>query len=212
MNATYLHNRDDALAIAYDIRRRAGRAFGGAASPWYARSETKNLMHTGPVLSAVPGRTDRHTTHVPGSSYVFPADFVSHLGENNTLAGMKVLNRMGFNSGPYGLPAPHIKHGAGPPHPPRISGLGLGRAFGGNIIDLAPYRHRDQGAGRGNGVGEPTPVVIAGGEYVATPESIHDVLGTSNMKAAHDALDKWVMSTRKDHIRALKELKPPVKS
>ena len=55
----------------------------------------------------------------------------------------------------------------------------------------------DQGGGRGDGIGEPTPVVIAGGEYVATPESIQHVLGTEDMKHAHKALDHWVMERGK---------------
>ena len=136
----------------------AGMAAGGMAGvgqmPWFAKAEAKNLTHTGPVMSAVPGRTDRHNVSVPSSSYVFPADFVSHLGQNNSQAGMKVLSNMGF--GPGGVPvAPKLGHGMGLPKPPRPMGI-----------------PGDKGGARGHGVGAPTPVVIAGGEFVAPPESI----------------------------------------
>lgn len=61
-------------------------------------------VHTGPVISQVPGRTDRHEVDVPPESYVIPADVVSALGEGNTLAGMKVIARR------FGIPeAPNQK-------------------------------------------------------------------------------------------------------
>jgi hypothetical protein len=174
----------------------AGMAFGGMAQmPWFAKAEARNLTHTGPVMSAVPGRTDRHNVNVPSSSYVFPADFVSHLGQNNSGAGMKVLSNMGFGSGgpPMGARMPH---GMGAPKPPRPMGIS-----------------GDAGGRKGEGkIGTPTPVVIAGGEFVAPPEAIMKVLKTTDMKHAHKTLDAWVMKVRKDHIKTLRGLPPPAKS
>lgn len=72
--------RDQSLAIAYSVKRKA-RADGGG-------------VHVGPIISDVPGRTDSHPMDVAAGSYVVPAYAVSHLGENNTLAGMKVLQHM----------------------------------------------------------------------------------------------------------------------
>jgi hypothetical protein len=70
-----------AVAIALDVARRAKRADGGK-------------VHVGPIISHVAGRTDHHDMNVPNGSFVIPADVVSGLGEGNSLAGMKVIERM----------------------------------------------------------------------------------------------------------------------
>ena|SRR5689334_24081171 len=75
--------RDQALAIAYDVKRR-NRADGGALP-----------VHVGPIVSDVPGRTDHHEMAVPAGSYVLPAEMVSNFGENNTLAGLAHLKKLG---------------------------------------------------------------------------------------------------------------------
>lgn len=72
--------RSPAMNVAYAVRRQH-RAEGGA-------------VHAGPIMSAVPGRTDNHPMDVAEGAYVVPAETVSHLGENNTAAGMEVLNSM----------------------------------------------------------------------------------------------------------------------
>lgn len=51
-------------------------------------------VHVGPIVSAVPGRTDDHAMKVPAGAYVVNADTVSHLGQNNSMAGLKVLEKM----------------------------------------------------------------------------------------------------------------------
>lgn len=190
----HVQSRAQALAIAYSTKRR-GRGLGGAyQAPWFARQEARGLStHSGPVLSAVAGRTDHHPTRVGSGSYVLPADHVSSLGQGNTLSGMNVLNRM-FKMGPYGSGSMPITRGKGPPAAPKIAGLG--RAAGGNV-------------------GEPTPVAIAGGEFVIPPEKILEWMHSSglhpNLKAGHEALDKWVVENRKNHVKTLKKLPPPVK-
>lgn len=188
----HVQSQKQALAIAYSLKRR-GRAMGGPASPpWYVRNEARNLMHTGPIVSTVPGRTDRHSMNVPSGSYVLPAETVSHLGQNNTLAGMNILNKM-FHSGPYGSAMP-----GGHPHPPHFP-------------TMPKMRMSDEGGGRGEGTGEPVPVETAGGEFTIHPDIVK-IIGGGDLAHGHAVLDAWVMKRRKDHIATLKGLKPPVKS
>lgn len=65
-------------------------------------------LHTGPIHSAVAGRTDHLPMKVPSGSYVIPADIISSMGEGNTIAGFKHMRRIfggapyGQSSGPYG--------------------------------------------------------------------------------------------------------------
>jgi hypothetical protein len=171
----------------------AAFAAGGMASPpWYQRAESREMLHTGPVMSAVPGRTDRHSISVPSGSYVVPSEEVGHLGEGNTMAGMSVLGRM-FGSAPGGASMPRIGHGMGLPRPPKPMGL------------------MDAGGSRGEGGGEGVPVIVAGGEYIIGPDSVR-AIGNGNIKHGHQALDAWIMSMRKEHQKTLSKLKPPVKS
>lgn len=211
--------RDQALAIAYSVKRK-GRAAGGSMpamapnSPQHLMRAEAQGMHRGPVMSAVPGRTDRHNVNIASSSYVIPADTVSHLGQNNSMAGMAVLNKMfGGGSSPYGAGKPMpVKGGSGAPRAPRI-------ATGGAT---------DQGGARGssNQIGAPTPVVIAGGEYTVPVEQVHrigeealkrehgnvPINPEAAIKTGHRILDAFVMSVRKKHISTLKGLPPPAKS
>lgn len=87
---TYEHTKDkfgkkransQAIAIALSVARKAKRASGGK-------------VHLGPIKGEEPGRTDVHEMNVPDGAYVFPADFISHLGENNTDAGMEKANQL----------------------------------------------------------------------------------------------------------------------
>lgn len=91
------------MSIAYAIRRQS-RAEGGP-------------VHAGPIMSAVPGRTDNHPMDVAEGSYVIPSETVSHLGENNTEAGMAVLSHM---FGSIGGTSP--EEGGEPPVPINAAG------------------------------------------------------------------------------------------
>lgn len=198
-HSPHVQSRAQALAISYAIKRR-GKAFGGAQAPWFVRSEARNMVHSGPVLSSVGGRTDHHPVSVPSGSYVFPSSHVSSLGQDNTLSGVNVLSRM-FKMGPYSSgPSAPIAHGR-LPGPPRIA-----HAAGG---DSGGSRGRDH-------IGQPTPVAIAGGEFVVPPDKILQWMSDNGMKPdlklAHEAFDKWVISRRKEHVKTLKSLPPPVKS
>lgn len=114
---------DQSVAIALDVARRKRRDEGGATESPHVRA---HKFHSGPIHSSVAGRTDHLPITVESGSYVLPADCVSHLGENNTLAGFKVLRRMfggepygggahpyGQSSGVYGSPAPRKAIGGG---------------------------------------------------------------------------------------------------
>ena len=199
----HVKDAKQALAIAYATKRR-GRAMGGNAFPSFkppssnpsfaVRGEAHNMMHTGPILSAVPGRTDNHAMAVPSGSYVIPAESISHLGQSNTLAGMKVANNMFGPMGPYGAGADmKMGRGMGIPKPPHAASLS------------------DVGGARGKGDGSPVDVLTAGGEYIVRPEIVARI-GGGNLKHGHEILDKWIMALRKDHIKTLKHLKPPAKS
>lgn len=126
---------------------------------------------TGPLVSAIGGRTDHLPLEVPQNSYVLPADHVSALGQGNTLNGFAVLNKM------FGLPA------ASAPKPRRAK------------------------FSSGGGV----PVLTAGGEFVVSPEKVAEI-GNGDPQRGHEILDKWVVSTRKKHISALKSLPGPERS
>jgi hypothetical protein len=164
-----------------------GRAMGGQSPvPWFVRNEARSMTHSGPIMSAVPGRTDRHNMKVAANSYVLPADFVSHLGQNNSQAGHSVLNQMFGSGSPYGGRSMPIKHGPGAPRPPQLP------------------RRADGGAAD-------VEVVTAGGEYILPP-SIVESIGGGDAKMGHQVLDRWVMNMRKNHVKTLKGLPPPAKS
>jgi hypothetical protein len=189
----HVKDKSQALAIAYDVKRRGKRAAGGMMQPsWFEKQEVHNL-HTGPILSAVPGRTDRHNMSVPSGSYVLPADSISHLGQSNTLAGMKIANNMFGAAGPYGVAPMKMGHGMGLPKPPK------------------PMALSDSGGSRGEGSGAPVPVVTAGGEFIIKPEVVARI-GGGDLKHGHKILDEWVLALRKDHLKKLRKLPPPAKS
>jgi hypothetical protein len=75
------HPHDQAVAAALETARRAKRAKGGK-------------VHVGPVIGDTGGRADKVDASVPDGTYVLPSQAVSHLGENNTMAGMRVLEKM----------------------------------------------------------------------------------------------------------------------
>lgn len=186
--------KDQALAIAYSVKRR-NRAAGGItmpAAPWQERAEARSMMHTGPINSTVPGRTDAHHMNVPSGAYVVPAYGVSHLGQNNTAAGQAVLGHM-FSQGPYGSSMPRMGHGAGAPHPHAPS----------------PLKVASSGGSKGHHVGHPVPIAAAGGEYVIPPEAIIARFG--NLEDGHKFLDHWMKSLKKKHAETLRKLPGPAK-
>jgi hypothetical protein len=149
-------------------RAASGYASGGNISPpWYERQANRNLQH-GFIHSGIPGRTDKHNMNVPAGSFVVPADVVSHLGQNNSMAGAKRLHNM-VSSGSFGGRRPKFAAGGG------VGGV---------------------------------PIVAAGGEYIIHPDHVKDI-GDGDVSRGHDRLDKWVLKTRAEHIKTLKNLPGP---
>jgi hypothetical protein len=184
--------QNQALAIAYRVKRE-GRAMGGPPpASWQTRKEAGAMTHSGPIMSAVAGRTDHHPMNVAAGSYVLPADHVSSLGQGNTQSGMAVLGHMFGSSGPLGIGKnPAIKHGSGAPAAPRAMKLAKG--------------------GAPENDGSPVPINAAGGEFVIPPEVVAEI-GGGDIKRGHTILDNWVLANRKKHINTLKKLPGPAKS
>ena len=94
-----------AVAIALDVGRRS-KASGGRSAALEAAYRIKRAagggVHEGPIVSSVPGRTDHVPMNVAAGSYVIPAESVSHLGQNNTMAGLKKLDQMFGRNSKYG--------------------------------------------------------------------------------------------------------------
>jgi hypothetical protein len=74
----------------------------------------------------------------------------------------------------------------------------------------APMGDYAEGGITGAPVGEPVPIVAAGGEYVLSPDEVIWA-GGGDIDAGHRALDKWITDTRKDLINTLKKLPGPKK-
>ncbi len=184
------HPQDQAVAAAMRNAREYGahKAAGGFTAPMGERMAARNITSQGFLHSAVPGRTDKLPITVGGGSYVLPADHVAALGQNNSIAGAHVVNKM-FGMGPFGTPAQPM-HAGHAPQPPRMNLKG--RADGG-----------------ASHAGQPTPIIAAGGEMIIPPDKIIAKFGS--LEKGHQALDKWVLNTRAKHIATLKTLKPPKK-
>jgi hypothetical protein len=90
------HPQDQAVAAALSTARRS-RAEGGDLPD----APERDKVHVGPIHSNVSGRTDHLPIHVPSGCYVIPADIVSSLGEGNTMAGFRALNKV-FGRQVYG--------------------------------------------------------------------------------------------------------------
>jgi hypothetical protein len=180
--------RGGALDVAYRVKRE-GRAMGGIPpTPWQVRNEARAMTHSGPIMSAVPGRTDNHPMSVAPGSYIVNADTVSHIGQNNTNAGHAVLSQMFGRGGPFGTPPARIARGRGAPPAPK------------------PMR-ADGGPADGDG---PVDILAAGGEFVVEPDIVANI-GGGDLKRGHEILDYWMKQQRKDHIKTLRSLPGPAK-
>ena len=188
---------------AFPMRKRGGkivhRAFGGMGivktptmSPtWQERNEARSMTR-GPILSAVPGRTDAHFTHVPSGSFVIPADIVSAHGQGNTIAGANALSKL-FKMGPYGSSMPKMGGRSGLPRPPAMGKF-----------------HSGGGKGGDKNIGSPVPVKLAGGEIVVPPENLMAVVHP-NLNHAHTIMDAWVIHERKKLMNTLAKLPAPAR-
>jgi hypothetical protein len=160
-------------------------------TPFWARAEARG-EDQGLIHAYSPGRTDTMNMEPLAGSYIIPADVISGIGEGNTLAGAAAMDRA-LSTGPHGIPEPRGEHGRGPPAPPRIEQQ---RSFAAGGAPAA-------GQGR-------VPIVVAGGEYVVSPEQVL-ALGKGDMKRGHDILDAFVLHVRNRTVQNLKKLPPPKK-
>jgi hypothetical protein len=182
------------------------RAFGGmnmAKGPslnpsWAEKQEARGMMHTGPIMSTVPGRTDNHHMFVPSGSYVLPAQHIASMGQGNSMAGMSLAHSIFGPGGPYGSSSMRVAHGRGAP---RVAAPHLMKLANGGT---------SEGGARGEDHGEPVEVMLSGGEYVIAPSVVRKI-GHGNLKNGHSILDAYVMATRKKEIATQKKLPPPAK-
>lgn len=162
-------------------------------SAWLAKNTLPGIrsrarggaVHTGPLVSAVPGRTDHHPISVPNGAYVIPADVVSGHGQGNTIAGMAKLKNV------FAAKVHAFKHRPRP--------LTLTRA----------HEHRAAGGGVA-GADDAVPIMAAGGEMVVDPETVA-AYGDGNLQKGHAVLDAFVKQSRAKLIKQLKKLPGPVK-
>lgn len=183
------------------------------------RGSSIALRHSGMINSTVPGRTDKIPMSVKAGSYVVPADVVSHLGQNNSMAGGAVLQKM-FGMDP----------GGGAPMRPGKGGVtsgaklnlgpqrmtGLAQAPKTSVPSIPKMSAAGGPAMPGSAEQDPdesddhVPIITAGGEYVIPAEAVK-ILGGGDISLGHKLLDKFVMVVKKEHIKTLKGLKPPKK-
>ncbi len=144
-------------------------------------------FHSGMLHSDIPGRTDRLPIRLKSGSYVIPADIpsASALGEGNTMAGKKVLDK---------IMEPHRMRPNRGIQPIRKRRLKLKSAF----------------KAEGGEVGE-VPIVAAGGEYIVEPEVVTSI-GGGDLDKGHENLDKFVRKVRMDNIKTLRKLPGPKKN
>jgi hypothetical protein len=123
-----------------------------------------------------------------------------HLGPiHSPVAGRTDHLPMHVPSGSYVIPADIV------------SSLGEGNTMAGYRAVKMMFREAPKGAyAAGGGVGEPVPIVAAGGEYVLSPDEVIWA-GKGDLDAGHRALDNWVTGTRKELIKTLQKLPPPRK-
>jgi len=169
------HGQHKALKIAYETKRQA-RADGGG-------------VFEGPIISEVPGRTDKHPMDVAAGSYVIPSETISHMGENNTLAGMKHLKQLGA-------------HG--------IRKLVMAAPGAHDIARKHRMKLAIGGAAREDESGHAIPIIAAGGEHVLSPDEVK-IIGGGDISLGHRLLDNWIVKNRRHHIKTLAALDPPAK-
>lgn len=193
------HPRNQAIAAALNTAReyRPHKAFGGEQVTTTTQGPPMKLF-SGPIHSAVAGRTDHLPMHVHSGSYVIPADIISAMGEGNTMAGFRAARRI-FGGTPYGQKKMPYGQGADP--------YGQGAVPYGQ--GEGPYASQPVKHAAG-GKTDAVPVVVAGGEYVIHPADVTR-LGHGDINAGHKILDAFVKKMRAKTIKTLQKLPGPKK-
>jgi hypothetical protein len=185
---------------------RIARADGGTtmttttSAPFFGGGDAH--LHTGPIKSAVEGRTDHLPMHVPSGSYVIPADIVSAMGEGNTMAGFRHMKLM-FSGAPYPAQGTYVQGGG--PYGGQLPAMGSRPS-----LMKAPKPPMQSYRATGGETGH-VPIVAAGGEYVLSPEEVMRA-GGGDLDRGHRALDEFVKRMRAKTIKTLKGLPGPRKS
>lgn len=174
-------NFDDAFHLGQVVPGTAKRHGGRIARATGGQVVTK--IHTGPIHSAVAGRTDHLPMNVASGSYVIPADIISAMGEGNTMAGFRHM-RLIFGGNPYSSDKEPYGAEGGPYNEPLPGKAGGGAAT--------------------------VPIIAAGGEYVLSPEQVMQV-GKGDLDTGHRVLDEFVKRMRAITIKTLKKLPGPKK-
>jgi hypothetical protein len=157
--------------------RKAGQRGGG-----------KGGFGHGLIKSSVPGRTDKIPMEVTGGSYVLPADVVSGVGENNTMAGGKKLDKL-FGQGPYQSGATPSLSRKAPSFMPQKSARLIRQRFASG--------------------GKPkTPIIVAGGEYLLHADTVAQI-GDGDPERGFEILDAFVKAVRDHNVKTLKKLPGP---
>lgn len=187
-----------------------GSPMSSADSPWWERQDAKiadQPFHGGYLNYGGAGRTDQLPISTGVDSHVLPADTLSGVGQDHSLAGARIMSAA-TGVGPMGIPLAHGMRGHGPPSPPRASG-----DAGKDITDpLANGGH-----------GGTTSILAAGGEFILPPWYVRYVgewghrrgeqkPGESVMETGHRLIDRAILRVRKFHVDFLKSAPPPKKS
>lgn len=147
------------------------------------------IVHHGPINVAIPGRTDRLPIHVYSGAYVLPADIVSGLGEGNTLAGNRVIEKM------------------------LADGSLSGRSSGGSARAVSASQNLKNKYGIRGPYHEDdalVPVIVAGGEYIIHPDQVTEI-GEGDLDKGHAVLDAFVISQRRALRKKLGKLPGPAR-
>jgi hypothetical protein len=177
------------------VRRDAGGQMSmSQAMPGWSRSqqsqEVSGAGASGYLHGSTPGRADAILTTAPGGSHVIPADVTSGLGEGNSSAGAKIMERL-LRTGPHGIAMPKSGRGMGMPRAP------------------APYREAATGGDVDDDESQ-TPVALSHGEFVISPQQVR-AIGGGDLKLGHKILDDWIIAMRKQIIAMMKKLPGPVR-
>lgn len=221
---------DDISRALHIAEKPMHRAEGGSVDTM----EGFDFAH-GLLASAGHGRTDTLPVNVPSGAYVLPADVVSGLGQGNTIAGAKVLDRVFegmpyyMHGGAYGSPMPEGKRGSGPPgapaprqgwgpptagSPPPSPGPGApaGSPPGGyNLSAPLPQLSVPQRKKGGPVPYKKVAIIAAGGEYIIHPDIVR-YIGGGDMSKGHTFLDSFVKDVRERTRKTLGKLPGPAKS
>jgi len=200
-----------ALSKAYGPKKRTA---GGSVALALKLGGQASGGHAGPLPGDTPGRADTVSTTVKNGAHIIPADVVSFLGQGNTDNGYLVLEKM----------FPHSKRRAGGgavAQMPRISLeprliipkphlLPNMKPMGAPHMGAPNMPHPGKMPLAAGGAPGQVPVKLSHGEFSVEPEDVASVMGHGDLENGHEALDKWIVSKRKECISRLRSLPKPV--